>query len=377
VAYLSQERAALEGYLPGLDKELADIPVAELERDDSPGIEIFRNAGGPGLIVPAEDRGLGAAPVDALRVQRAIGSRSPSLAVATTMHHFSIASLVELRRKGGGLEWMLLQGIAEQRQLVASAFAEGVTGQHVFVPSMRAVPGEDGKLLVSGVKKPCSLSRSMNLLTASMAIAREDGPDDFGVAIIAADSPGIAVEPFWTTQVLAGAQSHAVVLSDVVVDPALVVTSGQVGEAALDHMQAASFLWFELLMTASYVGMASGVVERALAGSRGAASTRAMLATELEAVMAGLEGVAAQIEEEGPVEALLTRALACRYAAQGAIDRTVSLAVELAGGMAFIGDPAVNCLASATRALAFHPPSRDRMADAILDAVTEGELQIA
>jgi hypothetical protein len=293
------------------------------------------------------------------------------------MHHFSVASLVELRRKGGGLEWMLLQGIAEQRQLVASAFAEGVAGQHVFVPSMRAVAGEDGKLLVSGVKKPCSLSRSMNLLTASMAIAREDGPDDFGVAIIAADSSGIEVEPFWATQVLGGAQSHAVVLSEVVVDPALVVTSGQVGEAALDHMQAASFLWFELLMTASYVGMASGVVERALAGGRGAASARAMLATELEAAMAGLEGVAARISEEEPAEALLTRALACRYATQGVIDRTVSLAVELAGGMAFISDPTVNCLASATRALAFHPPSRERMADAILDAVSEGELQIA
>lgn len=363
--------------MPGLDRDLTEISVAELEQDDSPAIEIFRNADGPGLIIPKEDRGLGASPVEALRIQRAIGSRSPSLAVATTMHHFSVASLVELRRKGGGLEWMLLQGIAEQRQLVASAFAEGVAGQNVFVPSMRAVPAADGKLRVSGVKKPCSLSRSMNLLTASMAIVREDGPDDFGVAIIAADSPGIGVEPFWGTQVLAGAQSHALVLNDVVVDPALVVTSGQVGDAVLDHMQAASFLWFELLMTASYLGMASGLVEMALGGTRGPASARAMLATELEASMAGLEGIAAQIDERESPETLLTRALACRYAAQGAIERTVSLAVELAGGMAFIGDPAVNCLASATRALAFHPPSRERMAEAILDAIDEGELRIA
>ncbi len=55
MAYLAQERAALEEYLPGLDKALSEIPVADLERDDSPGIEIFRNAGGPGLIIPTED----------------------------------------------------------------------------------------------------------------------------------------------------------------------------------------------------------------------------------------------------------------------------------------------------------------------------------
>jgi alkylation response protein AidB-like acyl-CoA dehydrogenase len=294
------------------------------------------------------------------------------------MHHFSVASLIELQRAGGGLEWMLLQGIAEQRQLVASGFAEGVHGEGVFVPTMRATQDASGKLLVSGVKKPCSLSRSMDLLTASMGIASKDGEkDSFAVAIIATDSPGLVVEPFWSNPALAGAQSHAVVLKDVAIDPALVVTTGQVGDAVLDEVQAASFLWFELLMTASYVGMASALVERVLREERGDPSSRAALVVEMEATAAALEGIALQVTEDRPANALLTRALACRYAAQDAINRTAARAVELAGGMAFIADPDVNCFASSTRALAFHPPSRTRATDSLLEAFDGAELQIA
>ncbi len=83
---------------------------------------------GPGLLVPVSCKGKGATALDALRVQRALGSRSPSLAVATTMHHFSMATLVGLVTDGEGLEWMLVEGVASGNRLVASGFAEGRPG---------------------------------------------------------------------------------------------------------------------------------------------------------------------------------------------------------------------------------------------------------
>ena len=76
---------------------------------------------------------------------------------------------------------------------------------------------------VSGSKRPCSLSRSMDLLTASVAVPDEDGGSRLGVALIPAESPGIRVEPFWSSWVLAGAESDAVILEDVEVHPDLVV----------------------------------------------------------------------------------------------------------------------------------------------------------
>ena len=67
-----------------------------------------------------------------LRCTRAIGARTPSLAVAATMHNFSVASLVALSQHSEGFEWMLLDAIARDRLLAASAFAEGLSGQGIW-----------------------------------------------------------------------------------------------------------------------------------------------------------------------------------------------------------------------------------------------------
>ena len=373
-----QERKTLDSLLPGLDERLCAMPLAEREAPNSPAIKLFRETAGPGLLVPKAHRGLGVSTLESLRVQRAIGSRSPSLAVATTMHHFSTATLVELWNRDKGLEWMLLQGIAEQRLLLASGFAEGVHGRGVLRPTMRA-RRENGVVVVSGVKKPCSLARTMDILTASIVIEdeRPDHEAELAVALISARLPGIEVNPFWGTWVLAGAQSDAVTLTDVAVEEDLVVSLGGAGSPKLDALQTAGFLWFELLITASYLGAASALVERLLGSSGGDAAGRVAAAGELEATMTALEGVARSMDEHDRTdERLLARALLCRYAAQDAINRAVAIAVEQLGGMAFIRGDEVTYFAAASRALAFHPPARARTADALAQALTGGELRI-
>lgn len=371
--FLAEDRRTLEEFLPGFDEEIASIPLAAMEARESRVIELFREAGGAGLVIPRDFKGHGASPSAAIRVQRAIGSRSPSLAVATTMHHFSAASLIELQKAESGFEWLLLQAIAEQGRLLASGFAEGVHGQGVFSPTMRA-RRVDGRFLVSGTKKPCSLSRSMDVLTASVALATEapGGEAEFAVALVPAGSPGLEVSDFWGSSVLAGAQSDAVTLSDVPVDPDLVV-----GVDNADAVQTASFLWFELLITASYIGMASALVERALAAERGDPALRIAMAADLESAMASLAAVAHRMEQGDRSESLLVQALLHRYAAQDAIGRSVTSAVEQLGGMAFIGGEDVSYFASASRALAFHPPQRQGAGSrAVLAALAGAPLKI-
>ncbi|MBV9279124.1 MAG: acyl-CoA dehydrogenase, partial [Chloroflexi bacterium] len=82
---LAKERETLERYLPGLDAALARVPLDVLESPESPGIKMFREAGGAALLVPREYSGMGASALDATRITRALGARSPSLVVATTM----------------------------------------------------------------------------------------------------------------------------------------------------------------------------------------------------------------------------------------------------------------------------------------------------
>jgi len=375
MTFMAQERRTLDSFLPGFDAELADTELEELESRESDAIERFRAAGGPGLLVPSDHQGRGASALDAVRVQRAVGSRSPSLAVATTMHHFSAATLVELWERDHGIEWMLLQAVAQQGLLLASGFAEGVRGQGVLKPTMEA-SRVDGRVVINGVKRPCSLARAMDILTTSLVIRGDDGrPDEFAIALVSAKLPGIEISPFWGAPVLGGAQSEAVALSDVAVEEDLVITMGVAEAPVLDEIQVAGFLWFELLISASYLGMASALAERVIAEERGTAGDRIVVAGALDAAMSSLEGVALQMSDDTiSRDELLTRALMCRYAAQDAINRSVAQAVELLGGMAFIRSGDVSCLAASSRALAFHPPGRPRAAESIAAALNGAEL---
>ena len=374
--FLGAERATLDRFLPGLDDQLAAIPLRELESRESRAIELFRAAGGCGLIVQTEHHGSGASFLDAVRVQRAIGARSPSLAVATTMHHFSAASLVIMSELGGGFEWMLLQAIADDHKLLASGFGEGVSGRGMFAPTMRARRSE-GRWYVSGSKKPCSLARSMDILTASVAIEGEGaGEGAFAVALIPADAPGIAIEPFWEADVLAGAQNEAVLLNDVPVDDELMIPFGDSSDVLRDDVQAAGFVWFEALMSASYIGMASALAERVLHADRWDASATISPVIELEGAFAGVEGIAREMEGTTVDPRLVARSLAVRYAAQDAIARAVASAVEQLGGGAFMRSSEVGYFAAATRALALHPPGRLPSAEALQAAYTGKPLVI-
>jgi alkylation response protein AidB-like acyl-CoA dehydrogenase len=374
VSLLRTERDTLDAYIPGLGKYLTEIPLLELEKPGNGALQNFRELGGPALLVPAEYEGKGASMLDAVRIQRAVGSRSPSLAVATTMHHFSVASLAELAAARNGFEWAMLTAIAENSWLLSSGFAEGKPGQHILTPTMRGVSA-DGGITVSGVKKPCSLTWSMNLMSASVAIADPGtGTDRMAVVLIPADSAGIERTPFWKTTVLAAAESDQVTLTEVFVPEALIFYP-QEGEA-MDPIQARGFVWFELLISASYLGAATNLAERAIERGRGSDEDRAGMAVELETVAAALEhvaSVAATIENN---DVLLVQALYARFATERAIERVVMSASAALGGMSFIESPEVAYLLATTRALAFHPPSRAAAAGPIARYLADGRLTL-
>lgn len=365
---MDHARETCEGYLPGLIDALVRVPLAEREAAGSPVIELFRKSRGPALVIPAEYGGLGASPVEAVRVLRAIGAASPSLAVASTMHHFSVATLFTLADSvaKSGLEWALLEAVAQENLLVASGFAEGRTEQGILSPTMSAVPVEGG-YLVNGSKKPCSLAHSMDLLTAAMTVPGEDGTPEMAILLIPSTIEGITRHPFWRSRILAGAESDEVRLTDVRVEEQLVMrTEAREGDG-LDELQTVGFLWFELLISAGYLGAASTLVERALNEKRGSVSERSAVAARLESATLLLESIAHRIVGKESGNEALAEALIARYAAQDAINDAAAKAIELLGGMAFIGGDEVAYYAAAYHALGFHPPSRARTSSSLLD----------
>ncbi|MDQ0936640.1 acyl-CoA dehydrogenase family protein [Streptomyces turgidiscabies] len=377
--FLERERAALTKLLPGLDDGLRALPLMVLEGPESPGIGLFRECGGPGLLAPTTLQGRGATALEAVRVQRALGSRSPSLAVATTMHHFSMATLVGLSESSGGegLEWMLVQGVAADNRLMASGFAEGRTGTGILSPAMSATVTPDG-VRITGVKRPCSLARSMDLLTASVMVPCEDGKgEELAVALVPAETEGLSVSGFWASSFLAGAESDQVTLDDVLVPPELLVRTASPAGARLDQVQAAGLVWFELLMTGSYLGAASALVERVLRKERVPDAERVRLLVETEGAMAAVEGLARRVDEAAPDESALADSLYVRYTVQDALARIVPRAVELLGGLGFMASDEIGYLAACANGLALHPPSRSRMTGPLAAYLDEAPLTIA
>jgi alkylation response protein AidB-like acyl-CoA dehydrogenase len=119
------------------------------------------------------------------------------------------------------------------------------------------------------------------------------------------------------------------------------------------------------------------LVERAIERNRGDAPERMQLAIEAEGAMSALEGVARAMETGDRGEDILVQSLLVRFMVQQAIERITARAAELLGGMAFIGAPDVAYLFAASRALAFHPPSRLSVATAVDNYLHGQPMQVA
>ncbi|MEV4364299.1 hypothetical protein [Nonomuraea sp. NPDC049625] len=368
--FLERERATVAKLLPGLDESLRAVSLMELEGPDSPGIQLFRDSGGPGLLVPIAQRGRGATALDALRVQRALGSRTPSLAVATILHHFSMATLVGLATTDDGQESMLVEGVAAGNQLVAFGFAEERPGAGILSPLMTATAGPDG-LSVSGRTRPCSLARSMDVLAVSVMVPAwgDDGGEVPAVALVSAESEGVSVGG-------AGADSEQVTLDDVLVPPELLVQASA-PDGRPEVMLTAGFAWFQLLMTGSYLGAAGALVERVLLDNRVPESERVQLLVEAEGVMSAAEGVARRIDDGDPDESTLADSLYVRYCVQDTLSRVVPRAVELLGDLDSMASDEVGHLATYANGLDLHPPARDRMTGPLAAYLADGPLTIA
>ncbi|MCP3023502.1 acyl-CoA dehydrogenase family protein [Cupriavidus basilensis] len=365
---LQTERATLERAMPGLDQCLAGMPLEQLESSQSPVLHWYREAGGAGLLI---GKGYGGAQLGALevvRIQRALGSRCPSLALAANMHTCTVAAIPPCDATEH-----LLRSIASERLLMASGFAEGQPSTSIQSPGI-VVRAEPEGLVLNGSKKPCSLALSMDLFTASVIVPQPDGTRRFALVTIPATISGLSRRPFGLPGLLDAAENQEVVLEDVRVPREYVSYFGEA--MTLTQELSGAFLWFELFVSASYLGAASALVERLYTRERGAPATRTQLATQLQVSMLSLEAIASRIDQGIRDQQTVVCALMARFAIQGIAMDVASEAAEQLGGIQYLREFDVPYLLRVTRALAFHPPAK-RIMDEPIDAyLYGGELRI-
>lgn len=346
--FLERERAQLELIMPGLDQRLSSQDVESLETRGSTVIRDFAASGGAGLLVARKYGGLGASASQATDALRAIGSRSASLAVSTTMHHYKVAWLAETldaRRRG-----KVLTKITQNKLFVASCGSEGRTADGTFNPGI-AVRSDGRNLIVSGVKRPCSLVWDMGMLSMLVRAPQDSYlGDQLAILLIDARSPRLQRRELWRNDVLGASQTDEVELLNVPVAEDETIPLGSVdtsGEIATSNL-----LWFEVLITASYLGIASGVVEAAYKVRSGSREILIESIAALEMAYMAVRGLAMRVDAGERGQSALADGVLCRISAQHAIRNATSHALRVLGTEA---EPKHHRAMAASRALAFHP----------------------
>ncbi|MED4129751.1 MULTISPECIES: acyl-CoA dehydrogenase family protein [Shouchella] len=347
--FLEKERQVFRQYFPTIDEAFGKDSLWDREKHTDELLQQAKESGMTALMIPKEYGGKGATALDAIYIQRWIASKSPSLAVSLMMHQFSVASLIEAATIQPNLQEVLKQ-IAENNLLLASAFAEGVENT-LFTPTVQA-KGVDGGIVVNGTKKPCTNSRTMDLLTASVGLPN----GDLAVITIPSNTDGIHVNDFWEHWILKGTHTEEVVLKDVFVPNACIYRAGP--PESVDSTITNGLLWFELFMIATYIGVTSTLVEKVNKANRVPLDRLFELMAELEGAMTSLEGIAFKFESKQYEESILQETLFARHAIDKTLERLSTKAAKMLGGLNYLTSKETSYLLLVNQLISFHPPSK-------------------
>ncbi|SDH48810.1 Acyl-CoA dehydrogenase [Actinokineospora alba] len=347
----------------------ADAARADREgRISERGLTLLRESNWPGLAVPEKFGGQGAGLLLCCATQRELAAADPGLAIALNMHLFSIGLMVEHWRRRADVSWLLMEAIATQGRLLASAFAEPDLGGSVSRSTLRA--RRDGaSWVVSGRKAPCSLAGVADLVC--LQAQTEEADPRVLVALLPMSAPGLRVERTWDALGMRGSASDTVLLEDCAIPDELVFYQARAG-AEDDDVLTAGVVWFALTVTAAYLGVAQAArtaaaellrrgrishlgARRADLPSYQAAVGQA--SADLLALEAGCAGLAARMDAGADPATLIEPALAVKERAAVAVPAAVAALVESCGGMAYGANGALSRLWRDAQAIRFHPPT--------------------
>ncbi|PAZ10323.1 hypothetical protein CLM62_41320 [Streptomyces sp. SA15] len=357
VPAVADTEARLDTVAGGLFAALAARPPEAYEQDAKAVFALLKDTRATTLLIPRDCGGAGHTAADAVRFQLALGTLAPSAAIATTMHHYKIAALGRVATAGDENARVILRDIASEAKLIASGGAESTPGRDLRSLGSWAVrDADDAGYRVTGLKRPCSLSTSMDLMSLMVELRAPDGsPEGYAQAFVDAGAPGLERETFWRSPVFRAAESHAVRLSDVhVARDHVFPLRGETGR----RFAADCYLWFQLLISASYLGVASCLAQATPPDRRAGSPRWTRAVEEIRRLEDGLLDAARAVDDDRPVGEQLNLAVEARDRVEDDITAIGGLLLRAAGGAGFALSGFATTLAGALSAIAFHPPQR-------------------
>lgn len=344
--------------------------------------DAFRAVGFPNYCLKEANGGPGLSIADLIKTLRLVGARCPSLSIMMTMHHHSVAAL-DIAGSHLKIKDDLLSSISHDKLLLSSAFAEAVPKSNILHSSVKCSEANNG-WRINGSKKPCTMANVSDLILIGVSSTKSNDPSHRGVALVSRTAPGISTEKFWPTDILQAADSNKITFTDTPLpaDALLLYEKDHPGGEDIKHAVEAAEITalslFQLMISASYLGVASRLVEISIITQSANASLRSTMIRRLESTAMSLYFLASAIDANRSVaffdEWFFARCLMARKNAEHQITATLSLSTQALGGMNFLRNDEIRYLLQAGQCIKFHPPASE-LGDEIIDQVHHALLQ--
>lgn len=341
---------------------------ATLQQD---ALDALKASGYLKLAVPAQLEGLGANMLECCAVQQRLGAADPAVAIGLNMHLFSVGVLHEHWKIHQDRSWVLLEAIATQDRIVASAFAEPGLNGSLLRSNCRGTKVPGG-FLVSGTKTPCSLLRRADLVCLQFQ-GGDAGREQVHVGLVHATAAGLTIDKTWDAMGMRCSESDTLVLQECFIPDDLIFHTSAPGYDD-DPVFVAGLNWFALTASAVYVGLMKRVLRETAAILKQSRisyldETRSSVPAYQSAfgklVISALNFESACIHAARCADgrrlaqaALFPIALSIKDSAVDVCTRVVSEALELCGGRTYGAKDNLSRLWRDVQAIRFHPPTR-------------------
>jgi hypothetical protein len=342
-----QHHSSIEAF----DSLIAGRSIADLEAL-TPGAlkEIIKVAQLANIIIPTEYGGQGKNINEALDILQYVAKRSPSLGVILCMHYHVVATIVAVPQYFSFSETLLTE-VARENKLLASAFAEGVPNLDIFTSSVKVSMLGNGKLSISGYKKPCTMAGVADYYAVSVV-----GDNDLkGVVMVDARLPGIRQKPFWPSALLKAADSNEVIFDRVEVPEDWSLLAD---EASITGLLSIGLAMFNLMVNVAYTGVAVALAEKLPAAVISQKPLYIDVYGKLLQSYYSAQGLAQRLDDISQLENTLNQILVLRYQNQMTLKALVGLVSEHVGSYTYLSDPEFSMLASVCNLISFHPLNR-------------------
>lgn len=253
----------------------------------SEGLAALGAAGLMGLLIPAEQGGLGGGLGDLAAVGEELGAVCASTAMCFLMHSCG-AALLAAKATGAQIDaWLRPAG--RGAALATLAFSERGSGAHFYAPEITAT-ATDGGFLLTGRKH---FVTSGGHATLYPVLVNATGAQGLDILVVTRDLPGVSFEGAWDGIGMAGNSSIAMVLDNVEVPAANLAGAEGDGQALVFGVVAPTFL---AGLAAVNVGIGRAALEAASAHAKGRNFPAGQALAEVAAIQRSLGEMSTTLE---------------------------------------------------------------------------------